>query len=381
MRERIIYKADKIILILVFVIAIYTPFLIGVIQQDKVTSGVEKRNLAKLPATPQSIAELEKYPASFNRYYSDHFGLRERLTKRYFKLSNKLGSQSSVEDVTFGQDNWLFLGSAKPGYISYGDPIGDAINVNLFSEKELEQFASSITAIKNWLNNKGIEYIYVIAPNKHTIYFEKLPTYILKKNKFSAADQIVKYLRENTDVAVVDLRQAIIEEKKNRQVYFKNDTHWNHYGANVAQFTIMNKINELFPGRISPTLLTSKQFEISSKSDGDLAELVNIETFYEDAPYPIFENGCTPVLDNSIEASNSYITSCTNKELSAIVFGDSFFLALKPYFSRNLHRFVYLPEKINYESLNYFIEQNQPDIVIDEVVERELPYIPSSSHF
>ena len=203
----------------------------------------------------------------------------------------------------------------------------------------------------------------------------------MKKNEFSATDQIVKYLRENTDIAVVDLREAIFEEKKNHQVYFKSDTHWNHYGANVAQFTIMKKISEILPDRISPALLSSNQFEISGKSDGDLAKLVNIETFNEDAPYPIFENSCTPVIENSGEVSNSYITSCTNKELSTIVFGDSFFLALKPYFSRNFHRFVYMKEKINHESLNYFIEQNKPDIVIDEVVERELPYIPSSSHY
>ena len=381
MRKRKIYKTDKIILILIFGLAIYIPFLVGVIQQDMASSGVEKRNLATLPAFPQSIEELKKYPAEFNLYYSDHFGLRERLTRRYFKLFSKLGNQSSIEHVTIGKDGWLFLGSIKPGYTGYGDPIGDAINVNLFSQMELEQFASSIMAIKNWLRDRGIEYIYVIAPNKHTIYFDKLPDHITKQNKFSATDQLVDYLRANTDVTVIDLRKALLEEKKNKQVYLKSDTHWNHYGANVAQFNIMKKINEIFPGKISPVFLTPAQFEISEKTNGDLTKIAHMEKFKEDAPYPIFKDSCTPIQEKISIDSNSYITSCDDKELNTVVFGDSFFLALKPYFSRSFNRFVYVSEKINHKSLSNFVEKNKPDIVIDEIVERELPYIPSSSHF
>ena len=381
MHKRKIYKADKIILILIFGLAIYIPFLTGVIQPDKISSGVEKRNLAELPAFPQSIEELKSYPGEFNLYYSDHFGLRERLTRRYFKLLNKIGGQSSLEHVTTGKDDWLFLGSIKPGYTDYGDPIGDAVNVNLFSEKELEQFATSITTINNWLRDRGIEYIYVIAPNKHTIYFEKLPDHITKQNKFSATDQLVAYLRKNTEVTVVDLRGVLLEEKKKHQVFHKSDTHWNHYGANAAQFEIMKTISEIFPDRISPVRLTQEQFKLSAKTDGDLTKIAHIESFKEYAPEPIFKNSCTPVLEETALESNSYISSCDDKELSTVVFGDSFFVALKPYFSRNFHRFVYIPERINHSTLSYFIEKNKPDIVIDEIVERELPYIPSSSHY
>ena len=380
-RHRKIYKADRLILILVFGLAIYIPFLTGIIQKDKVSSGVEKRNLVTRPAAPRSIEELVSFPARFNEYYSDHFGLREPLTRRYFKLSNKLGRQSSVDDVTVGQDDWLFLGSMRPGYTGYGDPIGDAMNVNLFTEKELEDFTSSVMAIKNWLNKQGIEYIYVIAPNKHTIYFDKLPNYISKKNTFSATDQLVDHLRNNTDITVIDLRPALLAAKKTRQLYFKSDTHWNHYGANIAQFTLMKEVHKLFPDNISPTLLSNEQFLITTKQDGDLAKLANIETYREDAPEPVFEGGCTPVIETDTDISGHYRTSCSGQSLDTIVFGDSFFWALKPYFSRHFHRFTFVQEEIKRQSLQHLIEKDKPDIVIDEVVERELPYIPSNSGF
>ena len=378
MNERILYKFDKIILILIFGLAIYIPLFVGVIQEDKISSGVEKRNLTKFPSVPESIAEFSEYSQVVNLYYSDHFGLREVLTKAYFKLINKLGDQSSVDDVTFGQDGWLFLGSIKPGYQRYSDPMGDAINVNLFSEKELENFARSIMTIKNWLSNKGIEYIYVIAPNKHTIYFDKLPKYISKQNSKSATDQLVKYLQEYTDVMVVDLRQVLLEEKKNHQVYFKSDTHWNHYGANVAQFEIMNKIKTFFPEQISPSLLSDNQFKILPKRGGDLAGFAKITNINEDNPQPVFEEGYSPVNETpNTKAKETHTMVCETQELNAVIFRDSFFSVLQPYFSRQFHRSTYIWEKINYNSLIKYVERENPDIVIDEVIERSLPYIPS----
>lgn len=381
MNERILYTVDKLILIFIFGCVIYIPLLVGVIQEDKMISRVEKRNLNKLPSIPESIQEFVKYPEAFNLYYSDHFGFREFFTKKYFKLKNKFSNSSSVDDVTFGQDGWLFLGSVKPGYHKLADPMGDAINMNLFSEQDLEGFAKSIMIIKNWLKKRGIEYIYVIAPNKHTIYFEKLPKYISKLNNESSTDQLVSYLQKNTDVIVVDLRKALLEEKKKHQVYFKTDTHWNHYGANVAQFEIINKIKNLFPPeKLTPVLLNDNQFNILTKK-GDLAELAKIENSLEDTPQPIFENTCIPVNEQpKAIGTETYTIRCDTQTLNAVIFRDSFFTALQPYFSRYFYRSTYVWKSMNYHSLVKYVEQEQPDIVIDEVIERAFPYIPNSTN-
>lgn len=382
MNEGILYKLEKAILIFIFSLSIYTPFFIGIIQDDKIVSSVEKRNLAKYPLLPESLKEFSEYPESFNTYYSDHFGYREVLTKVYFYFANKLGSRTSVDDVTIGQDGWLFLGSIKPGYQGYNDPIGDAININLFTKNELKYFARSLVTVKNWLSEKGIEYVFVIAPNKHTIYFENLPKYITKQNNKSATDQLVEYLQEYTDVVVVDLRQSLLDEKRKYQVYFKTDTHWNQYGANVAQFEIMKKIEPLFPERIMPFLLDNNQFKISARGGGDLAGFAKIENIKEDNPQPIFEAGCTPVNETpDSKARETYTMVCETQELNAVIFRDSFFTALQPYFSRQFHRSTYIWEQMNYTSLIKYVEEETPDIVIDEVVERLLPYTPDSTFF
>ena len=374
MLKRIFYKIDKIILIATFGLMIYIPLFTGIIQEDKTASNTEKRNLAKIPPLPNSLDELVKFPKQFNQYYSDHFGFREKLTRAYFKNINKLGRQSSIDDVTFGQENWLFLGSTKPGYVGYGDPIGGAMNVNLFTQKELENYAEPIIATNDWLKKQGIAYIFVIAPNKHSIYFDKLPDYVTKKNKISAIDQLVTYLHEHTDVVVVDLRQALIEGRKKHQVYYRSDTHWNHYGANIAQHEIIQKVKEIFPEKISPMLLTDHQFEMNTKDDGDLAKLASIEAFSEPSPQPIFEETCNTYIElySAKEASN-YTTTCNTQKLKTIIYRDSFFTALQPYFSKKFLSATYIQERISQASLVEQLEENKPDIVINEVVERGIP--------
>jgi hypothetical protein len=382
MNSHFVYKADKIILMILFGLAIFIPLLMGIFQEDQLSSSIEKRTLATLPAIPNSAKAINEFPKAFNLYYSDHFGLREQFTSIYFSLNYKLGLQNAVGDVTFGQDGWMFLGNIKLETHNYSDPMGDTINKNLFSEHQLKDFAQSIMAIKNWLKNKGIEYIYVIAPNKHTIYFDKMPKYISKQNKQSATDQLTAYLQKHTDINIVDLRPALFEEKKKHQVFFKTDSHWNFYGANAAQFEIMKKVEPLFPKKIKPIYLKNDQFHIKTKSNGDLAKLAKTGIIVEELALPVFKPGCDLIkAPPRIKGSVIDTFLCQTQGLNAVIFKDSFFNYLQTYIARYFHRSIYIPGRINYDLLQHYINLEKPDIVIEELVEREFPYLPSNEFF
>ena len=71
------------------------------------------------------------------------------------------------------------------------------------------------------VEQKNIEYYYLIAPNKHSIYFDKMPSYLTKKNQESATDQLVQYLRKNTDVNAIELKGALLLKKQTQQLYYK----------------------------------------------------------------------------------------------------------------------------------------------------------------
>lgn len=373
------YKIDKIILLIIFGLAIYIPLFTSIFQTDQLSSSSEKRKLATLPPAPNSIKTLNKFPQAFNSYYSDHFGLREQYTALYSSLLYQTQALHAINEVTFGQDGWMFLGDIEPGPHKYDDPMGDAINKNLFSKEQLQNFAQSITAVKQWLKNRGVEYIFVIAPNKHSIYFDKMPSFISKQNEYSATDQLVAYLQKHTDVNVVDLRPALLEEKKNHQVYFKADTHWTHYGANAAQFEIMKKVQSLFPKQeVKPIFLQDDQFKILTKTNGDLANFTKIGKISEKLAIPVFNPGCTVKKDPSSQGTFINIFSCQSQGLKAVIFGDSFLVFLQNYISGYFKRSIYIPTKINYNLLNKYINLEKPDIIIEEIVERKLPYIPTA---
>lgn len=365
-----------IIVVSLFCFSIFTPLITAIIQDDLKASSLEKRNLATLPDWPTKIEEWENLPSQFTQYYSDHFGLRELFNKVYFKLLRKLGSSSSLDDVTIGKDGWMFLGSIKKGYNNYDDPIGDAIHTNLYSLSELEKFAESISSTHTWLKSRGIKYLYVIAPNKHTIYFENLPEYLSKINPKSATDQLVEYLAEHTEVDVLDLREPLIEAKAQKQLYYKSDTHWNYYGANIAQFEIMKRLQKSFPNQINPELLPYSQFENAQPRKGDLAIMAKQEEFADVGSVPKFVGECAQLQMNHYLSTDPLSVSCDEKSLSVLIFRDSFFEHLKPYIARQFKRSIYLFEKLNETSLKKYVTKENPDVVIDEVVERVLPYIP-----
>ena len=377
MKESILYKLNNFIIVLIFGIAIFTPFLTGIVEKDKTVAEIEKRKLSQLPAKPETAEDIKKFPQSFDDYYSDHFGLRNWFGK-YYKLAKYSIGDSPSKDVTIGKNGWLFLGSIKIGYNGYGDPIDDARNVNLYSQDELKRCAKYMACLNNWLNEKGVKYIFVIAPTKHTIYFNQLPDYIFKINDRSATDQLIEYLKKHTDVMVIDLRELLMKEKNKHQIYYKTDTHWNHYAANIVQYEIMTEIEKLFPNQIQPDL---KRLRDGKRTGGDLANIIGghniFKEFKDGNPQPVFEHTCTPTrqpLDAKARTTHTLI--CEDQELNAVIFRDSFFTALQPYFSRKFKRSTYIWEKSNYALLKEYIESEQPDIVIEEWVERVLPYVP-----
>lgn len=382
MPVKILHKLDSIVITLIFCVSIFTPFTYSFIDDDKKVSIIEKRKLAPIPDTPYNGKDISDYPQKFNAYYADQFGFREWFYQIYNHLMLKIDRASVSSDVTFGKDGWMFLGTLKPGYNKYGDPMRDAINASQYSDNQLEQFSTSIVATRDWLNDRGIEYLYVIAPNKHTIYFENIPSYIKKLNEKSATDQLLEHLRKHTDIRVLDLRQSFMDQKNTKQLFYKTDTHWNHNGANIAQHEIMKEVESIFPGKIQPYKLDDSEYVTTTKTDGDLATFANLDNVSEESLKPDFRQTCTPTKEPANAKWNvPFTTSCEGQELTAVIFRDSFFSYLEPYFARKFNRSTYIWKGLNRSDLEKFVSQENPDIVIESIVERILPEVMPTPEF
>lgn len=352
---------------------VFTPLIMALVQTDQLVSKREKRKLAPLPGVPLNVEELKTFPERFNDYYSDHFGLRESLYSSYRELRFVLGDRPT-EKVLVANNDWLFLDKRETR--KFHDPVAFARNERLFSLHQLRTLAAHYDKLSKSVRASGADYLLVIAPNKSSIYFEQMPSYVTKLRSESATDQFISYLRQHTDVSILDLRAALLQARRDQQVYYKVDTHWNHHGANVAQFEIMKALAVRHPGKIEPEKFPMIALRRRGGDLGNLTSVAALMNYNDINPRPVFADSCEPeILDTRKEGELRVMESrCKGEQLTLLVFRDSFFSALEPYFMRKFKRAVFIWGKPNTSTTEYYLQTVRPDVFIEQWAERNLDY-------
>ncbi|MCP4112437.1 MAG: hypothetical protein GY749_44080 [Desulfobacteraceae bacterium] len=342
-------RSINMLLAAIFFFIITFPSVIWIAVDDKIISATEKRKLKQLPDFPLTADALKKYPGEFDVYFMDQFGLRDKLYYLYDIIMVNLGVSPSYK-IMLGKNGWLFLDDVGV--------IDDYRNVRSFTPEELETFKACLESKYYRLKKQNIKYLFVIVPNKHTIYSEHLPSGIKKLGNKSKYDQFTEYM-QNSAVPVIDLRPALISAKEKYRIYHKTDTHWNSLGADIAQYEIVRFINTVWPD-IEPYPARAGKITWKEGKGGDLANVMGLSGYFK-------ELRPETNMPDSLKKKNS-------KRL--LIFGDSFSNALIPYLS---HYFSYSNRILKYANqslLEKYVKAEYPDIVIEESIERHLKLFP-----
>ena len=82
----------------------------------------------------------------------------------------KLFNRSMVQEkVITGKEDFLFLGN------SYDKVLHKTNGVYRPTKSETDVWTNKLKDLQKWYEDSGIKFIIAIAPNKHSIYKEKLP--------------------------------------------------------------------------------------------------------------------------------------------------------------------------------------------------------------
>jgi len=315
-----------------------------------------------------------KYIKKFYNYYRNDYFARELAIYIYNSIVFDITGDSPVpEKVLLGKDYFLF-NSAK----NDGNSIADYQGYIELTNEQLESIYIWIHSFKEWLNAQGIMFYMVIPPDKHTIYYDKLPDTIKQVNK-TTADQIVEYLVAR-NIPIIDLRPVLLKEKHNgHDVYFKTDTHWNKLGAYVGYKAILYELSKKFKG-LEPVKLNINAINYTKpESKGDLLRMMAIHHFphyydvvlhypeYYNIEYPEGKEPLPKVIATRMHSNNLP---------RLLMYRDSFGTLLQPLLSNNfseayfLWDYIFLEKKIDTK----MIKKIKPDVVIIEFVERYLKY-------
>ena len=355
-------EKNKKILIGVFLSLIILPTILYKFVPEEYRKNNENRTLASKPIL--SIDNYSEYPDLYESYYNDTLAFKNELTNLNSRIKYNLFNISSNDAVIKGEDNWLFYNSK---YKDDGDVLADYQRTNYYSEEMLNKFKDALNAKKEFLDNLGIEFYVYIASNKEEIYSEYMPDYYVRLKEESKTDVLVDFLRENTDVNIVYPKETLIENKDKYQLYYKSDTHWNQYGAYLGFRDLMSAMGEETPA------LDELTVDENLKNDGDLANMINMSLELKEInPIVNYRKDIKiELVEDKGKLMNRYETSNLNGK-KLITYRDSFWINMAPFLAREFEESAFIwGIPFNYAQ----IEKEKPDVVILEVVERNLEYL------
>jgi len=330
-----------------------------------------------MPAFPKDLKSFKSYPSNFEVFYQDNLGFRNILVSLHNTIKMKLFSTTPVKQVIIGKKGWL--------YYAESHAIEDFRGLHHFSQDQLDMWKNTLELRRIWLEEQGIKYLFVIAPEKQTIYPEFIPDHLQKVNRKTRFDQLSQYLKKQSKIKFIDLRNPLNEAKDKHLVYFKTDTHWTPDGAYIAYENIINNISPWFPDLI--TIGRSSLSKVKYEGERDIAKMLGmIKPLKESNDLLFIKAPCARNVDMNIPSDappstqgSIFSKGCNDMNRRAVVFRDSFFEAIEPFLSENFEVITYVWKPFDYFLLNKLIQEMHPDIVIEEIVERLLtaPYPPA----
>lgn len=356
-----------------FLVIVSAPGLGLALGLERATiSETEMRELAPWPAWSWAPRDLAVWPGAFQTYFQDHFALRGRLIDWRSSVLWNLLRTSSSDTVIAGKQDWLF-------YAADGG-IDDWTQVEPFEPGALAVWRETLTRRRAFLANRGIPYLFVIAPDKQMIYPEYMPDSLRRMRNDYRADQLIAYMRQTTpDFQIVDLRAALIGAKSEEPLYHRYDTHWNDRGGLVGYQVIAKALQQWYP---SITPLQRADFDTSSAvPSGDQTTMLGLTDPGKAAmPGLVLRRGpgyrvVEPAVPNPYGEEGLLVTEHRDHLLpTAMVFRDSFAGRLIPFLSEHFSRASYLwQNEFDFDD----IERRKPDIVIQEFVARHFfSYVP-----
>ena len=353
-------------LITLFMVMLWLPTFDTLFHIDHSTLPRENRILAQFPEFKPAPRGLKEYIASLEAYFNDHFGCRSQLIHWHRRLESggvpwKQGR--NAPGVIVGHNGWLFL--APPG-----GAIEYSREVRQFSPQELHDWQILLEHRRDWLAQLGIKYVFVVAPDKQTIYSDQLPAGLDKAQPDVKLDQFVAYMHVQSTVEVLDLRPALRAVRQIAPTYYKTDHHWNFFGGFVGYQEIVKLLSKRSPG-LEPLPLVSFNLKREPVPSGYLADWADLDVNETCAVYLTPKSDLSP-LEMSSRPRNYAgqpvgFTLNPKAQGSIVVFGDSFKDYLSPFLGYHFNKATYINQ---YALSEKWVEQEKPDVVISEMWEQ-----------
>jgi hypothetical protein len=347
----------------------------------------ENRDLADRPDVPRNREELFAWSGRFDAFVADHFGGRQTLVTGYNFLHVRMGLSPSPRAL-IGKKGWMFLEQTH---------LTDANRGALpLSEEQLEQLFASFELRQSFLDARGIAFMVMPVPDKHSMFPEFLPSSV----EFVGASRLDQFRRAmgRRNFHFVDAYAALLAAKNaGDEIYFQTDSHWNSRGAWVAYQALMKRLHE--SGYQGGTLIDESNVEfirLGLYHPTDIVKnLLGLSGWIPEAHgirARVTDSGEVRAFRGSDGKEYDYLYSAPPGQEKkhfvrteprdgsrVLIYRDSYANAMLPFLVHSFDEVIYAraPKSMSFDPAD--IDRYDPDLVIYEFVERALFYEPDDS--
>ena len=314
----------------------------------------EKREAASFPKPFTEKGVNLKFFKQLDDYFSDNFAFRQELSTADAVIKAKLFMTSNQERVVLGSDGWLYYSESMHDY--FGDDV--------ISDRRAWRTARVIKLIQEHCEERGVRFLFTVAPNKHTLYPEHMPANCLKTDQPTNYDKLLSCVASQ-QVSFLDLREAFLNDS--RVMYHKYDSHWNNEGAAYAVDKMLNALDKLHYS------YEKEPYHIEKSHRGDLYNIIypSIDELDDNVIYDKEHEYIFVGPGNDVEAP-MLMTKNAGKEGSLVMFRDSYGNASIPYIADEYMDGTFTkgqPADLD------LADTKKADTVIYEIVERNITWI------
>lgn len=359
-------KISNAILIITFLIIITTPhILFSFLKDDIPVDNSENRKLAEKPVF--KLENIGDYPSNYEDYYNDNFPFRSVIRNAWTNFNFFILNESTTSKVLVGKND----GEKSLTWLFYQDdtdknPVKETQGLEVFSKDEMTEIAIAMDRNIKELQNRDIQLVYALIPNKENVYKEKLPDNITIFEEETRVDKLVKYIENETEISnILYLKDALIKAKQTNEVFYRQDTHWNNFGAFIGFKEIVKKIDNTYNNFDCDVQISEEKI-----FEQDLTKMSGIKDILKDNEITVSFYPDIEYAETIFETQNIIkVTTCENAPIdkTVMVVGDSFRAAMIPYFSKTYSKVIYL-HRCEYGS--YMLRDYEPDIIICQYLER-----------
>jgi Flp pilus assembly protein TadD len=332
---------------------------------------IKKGELDRGIANYQKALELQE-EAPLWLYISLRNLLAEQGRTEELRTINHQFKKRQVQEgqVIEGKNGWLFLDKDS-------NQIMNQVTGKLsFSPQQILHWKTLLEMRSIWLSERQIHYCFFVVPNKICVYPEFLPSISLSKNR--TIMHLKNYLEEKSFVKIIYPLEELVKAKSEMDVYSKDDTHWNDFGAFIGYQKLCEGISKILDinliSRSSVEFIETVSDLNELEDESDLGSKIGqIKPQRIRARLRSQKAKCA-YNNKAFNRGNLMVFENRDRTLpKAVIFRDSFSTLLLPFLSESFSRLVAVWQP----NLDYsIIEKEKPDIVISQQVERFLMKIP-----